>query len=109
RRASDLIWFPRFVSVRSTAGVQRADSLLICLMHGVIRASFLRAFDSGQMTSAPSRPGIRRVNHLFRLLRREPGRVIRLASFSSLFDTVGLAMPQLAPWFFALLAGAIFG
>ena len=52
-----------------------------------------------------------RVNHLFRLLRRWPSRVIRLTSVSSLsgFCTAVLAMLQLAPWFFGLLAGAIFG
>jgi hypothetical protein len=56
-------------------------------------------------------PDIRRVNHLFRLLRREPSGVIPLASFCSLSDfrTAGLAMLQVAPWFFGLLAGAIFG
>jgi hypothetical protein len=44
-------------------------------------------------------PDIRRVNHLFSLLRREPSGVIRLASFSSLSDfrTAGLSMLQVAP------------
>ena len=72
---------------------------------------FMPVPNSGHMTPANKTGHRERVNHLFRLLRRWPSRVIRLTSVSSPsgFCTAVLAMLQLAPWFFGLLAGAIFG